>query len=256
MKVSICNYSFFNSYKEGIMDVFGYLETIKYRYQLNEVDLWNGFFTNKNGPIWTLYDEDYIKKIRRALDNRGMTCVNMIIDRAHVWDEDKETREKLYENAKAHLRAAEILGAKTVRIDCGRMIPNDSNDTPIMEMNDEQFEYIVKTYREFSERGAEMGYKVGPENHMGPSLSPISMKKIAEAVDHPNYGILLHLDRWKEYGEEGDAIVAPWVMHTHFDGRTAYAEDALEKMNVLIEAGYDGYWSIEHNGDDKIGRAS
>src|SRR5690606_11922276 len=101
----------------------------------------------------------------------------------------------------------------------------------------------------YCERGAQNGYTVGPENHIGPSLSPVQMKKIAEAVDHPNFGILLHIGRWKEEAENGDEMVAPWVCHTHFDARTAVAEDAQDKIRMQQENGFDGYWRIEYNAD-------
>ena len=47
------------SYKErfrtGRMDVFGYLESCKYRYGLSAADIWNGFLVST--------DDDYIQKI-------------------------------------------------------------------------------------------------------------------------------------------------------------------------------------------------
>ena len=245
MKISIGGYSFFNTQQEGKMDVFGYLETVKYRYGLDTVDLWNGQFPDCGSKFENVPEESYFIKVREALDEKGMTLINYAVDGAHIWHADPEERDRLYELALKHLRAAEILGAKTVRIDTGGVF--GSNPEFAMIMSDEQFEYIVNRYREFSERGANNGYKVGPENHIGPSLSPIQLRKIAEAVNHPNFGILLHIGRWKEEAEKGDELVAPWVCHTHFDSRTAVAEDAEDKIRMLFENGYDGYWGIEDN---------
>ncbi|MBO1005334.1 sugar phosphate isomerase/epimerase family protein [Pseudogracilibacillus auburnensis] len=245
MKLSIGGYSFFNTHLEDKMDIFGYLETVRYRYGLDSIDFWNGQFAK--GDFSYIPEDSYVQKIREALDERELTLVNYAVDGAHIWHSDPEERERLYERALQHFHIAEILGAKTVRIDTGGVFA--SQDGFDISMSDEQFEYIVKRYKEFSERGANNGYMVGPENHIGPSLSPIQMKKIAEAVDHPNYGILLHLDRWQEEADKGDEIVAPWVYHTHFDARTAKAEDAEDKVKMLIENGYDGYWGIEHNAE-------
>lgn len=47
MNISIGGYSFYNTFLEGKMDVFGYLETVKYRYRMDAVDLWNGFFIDR-----------------------------------------------------------------------------------------------------------------------------------------------------------------------------------------------------------------
>jgi sugar phosphate isomerase/epimerase len=239
VKISIGAYSFFNTLLEGKMDVFGYLETIKYRYNLDTVDLWNGFFAKKDGVLLTLPNEDYLWKIREALDEREMTLINIAIDGSHIWDPNPEIREKLYQNALSYLKASAILGAKTVRIDTG--------GSDFSSMSDEQFDYVVKRYQEYCDYGAEHGFTVGPENHVGPSLNPKIMKKIAEAVDHLNFGILLHIGRWKEDEEVGDKLVAPWVVHTHFDARTATSKDAVNTVKSLVDAGYDGYWGIEYN---------
>lgn len=244
MNISIGGYSFFNTFKEGKMDVFGYLETVKYRYRLDTVDLWNGFFVDRSGPIPKLADEDYIRKIKEALDEKEMTVVNFAIDGAHLWDPDPDMRARLYDNALEHLRAAETLGAQTVRIDTGGSYEH------VETLTDEQFEHIVARYREFARRAADFGYKIGPENHMGASLIPAEMKRIAEAVDHPSFGILLHIGRWREDPEHGDAIVAPWTVHTHFDAKTLTSPDATDKVRMLLQQDYTGYWGIEQNSPD------
>lgn len=243
MKISIGGYSFFNTHLDGKMDIFGYLETVKYRYRLDAVDFWNGQFAK--GDFTYIPSIDEAKKMKEALDERNLTFVNYAVDGAHIWDPDPQKREELYKRALQHFDIAEILGAKTVRIDTGGVFASQQGFD--MSMSDEQFDYIVKRYREFSERGAQNGYMVGPENHVGPSLSPVQLKRIAEAVDHPHFGILLHIGRWQEEEERGDELVAPWVYHTHFDARTVTQEDAEHKVRMLLDHGYDGYWGIEHN---------
>ena len=46
MSVSVLSYSFRGLLNAGMMDVFGYLETCKYRYHLRGADLWSGFFAS------------------------------------------------------------------------------------------------------------------------------------------------------------------------------------------------------------------
>jgi len=247
MKLSVGGYSFQNTFVDGKMDIFGYLETVKYRYNLSTVDLYNGFFVDKSKPVWELADNSYLRKIREALDEKEMTVVNLAIDTACLWDTDKESQELQYQNALKHLRASELLGAKTIRIDTGGSYANQPG--AFDEMSEEQFEHIVKRYREYAEIAAQFGAIVGPENHMGPSLNPHFMKKIAEAVNHPNYGVLLHVDRWKVDPEVGDSIVAPYAYHIHFGGKTlAVEEEATRIAQMIHDTGFDGYWAVEHNG--------
>ncbi len=221
------------------MDIFHYLESVKYRYHLNTVDLWNGFITEYKDGLRFLPDEAYLQQIKDVMDEEELTLVNFAIDGAHIWDPDPDKREQLYKNALTHLKAAKLLGAKTVRIDTGGY---DS-----FTMDDEQFEHIVKRYQEYCQIAADYGFVIGPENHMGPSLVPSEMKKIAEAVNHPSYGVLLHMNRW-ELDEEGNGNewLAPWAFHVHFDPKRTDLANATCEIETLKQAGYNGCWSVEH----------
>lgn len=239
MKISLGGYSFNHLFLEGKMDVFGYLETVKYRYRLDAVDLWNAQIAERTTPILTLADESYLRKVREALDEKELRLINLAVDTAHLWDPDPEMREALYQSALNHLKAAVILGAETVRIDTGGYGEQ--------EFSEEAFHWIVTKYREYCRICSDYGIKIGPENHMGPSLIPKQLARIAQAVDEPNFGILVHLNRWDQDREDGNEIVAPWVIHTHFDANTAGSEEAPDIVRMLRRYGYEGHYSIEYN---------
>jgi sugar phosphate isomerase/epimerase len=231
MKISIASYAFHGLSGEGKMDIFTYLESARYRYRLDAADIWNGTLA------WRT-DEDFVRKVRQELQAREMTVANLCVDGAHIWDPDPDVREKNHRSALAHLKMAEILGARTVRIDMGGREP---------QMTSEQFDLTVKRYREWAKRAGDNGYRVGPETHFGPALVPENMQRVYHAVDHPAYGILLHIGHWVEGREdEGDRMAAPWTMHTHVDARITRTCLA-EKMRLLLDAGYQGYWGIEHH---------
>ena len=67
------------------------------------------------------------------------------------------------------------------------------------------------------------------------------MQRICEAVDHPAFGVLLHFR-----GNAGDAIIAPWAMHTHISWEISESNLA-ESLPMLRNAGYQGYYSVEHH---------
>jgi hypothetical protein len=73
------------------------------------------------------------------------------------------------------------------------------------------------------------------------------MEALANAVDHPAFGILLHLGHWENSPiEEGDRRLTKWAMHTHVDQKTT--EMRLESaMKILLDAGYTGCWGVEHH---------
>lgn len=234
MKISIASYSFHGLLGEGQMDIFGYLESCKYRYGLEAADIWNGTL----GPGGV--DEAHLRKVRQALDEREMILANLCVDGAHLWEDDPGARDKNYRNALAHLKAAEILGAQTVRIDMGGKGE---------QLTSAQFDYIVKRYREYAQRAQDQGYRVGPETHWGPSLTVEVQDAVRKAVDHPGYGILLHIGHWNggpEKEDQGDRLLAPWTVHTHVDARIT-ATCLEHKMKILRDAGYRGYWGVEHH---------
>lgn len=43
MEISIASYSFHGLLRDGMIDVFGYLESSKYCYHVDAADIWNGF---------------------------------------------------------------------------------------------------------------------------------------------------------------------------------------------------------------------
>jgi sugar phosphate isomerase/epimerase len=230
MRVSVISYSFRGLQAAGRLDVFGYLESIRYRYDLRAADLWNGTLAS--------LDDDYLLQVREAMDSRDLELACLAVDGAHIWDPDPDEREANHRNAIAHIQAAERLGARSVRIDVGGTAS---------EMTEEQFDLVVETYRQYAQRAYDGGYRIGPETHFGPSLVPSNMRRIYEAVNSPAYGIMLHLGHWVEGQEDvGDRMAAPWTFHTHVDWRitTTCLE---EKMEVLRAAGYAGYWGVEHH---------
>jgi sugar phosphate isomerase/epimerase len=240
MKISIASYAFHGLLQAGMMDVFGYLETSKYRYHVNAADIWNGFLPTT--------DDDFLKKVKGALAEREMPLANLCVDGAHIWEDDQAARERNYQVALEHLRAGELLGAETIRIDAG-----GRGET----WTDEQFDLIVRRYKEWAQRAYDNGYKVGPENHWGTEVDPANMQKLVEAVDHPAFGVLLHFrGNGSKDMPSGDAVMAPWAMHTHISWDVA--ERCLEEsLPMLRDAGYSGYYSIEHHsGENEYARTA
>jgi len=230
MNISICSYTFHQLTKDGVMDTFGYLESIKYRYGLTTADLWHGTFTS--------LEEAYLSKVKEALAERELTVANICIDRAFIWDNDPAVREANAQNAAVNIKAAEFLGAQTVRIDAGGT--RDERG-----WNEQQFDLIVKRYQEWAQRAYDNGYRIGPENHWGAEMVPANIKQLCEAVAHPGFGLLLHVGRWHDEDQDaGDALVAPWTMHTHFS--TGISDASLENaVDALRASNYLGCYSVE-----------
>lgn len=239
--LSVASYSFHGAFEEGKMDVFGYLESVAYRYHLRYADIWNGFLTS--------YDNDYLKKVKEAMDEKGLQLANLCCDYAHPWDDDADQLAKNHAMADNCMRAAEILEAKSVRLDLG---------VHTNAISDRQFEYVSGKFREYAEIGKRAGFLVGPENHWGASRRIDVQKKMFQAVNHPNYGMLLHMGNWDVIGEENappltdeqkdlnDLEMAPFAFHTHFHAGACQRANAL--IPAILKAGYKGtVIGIEHH---------
>ena len=233
MKLSVLSYSFRGLLGEGKMDLFGYLESCKHRYGLGAADIWNGFFAST--------DDDYLKKVKDALGERELELADLCVDRAHVWDDDPEIREKNQQNALTYLKVAEVLGARFVRIDAGSRRE---------QWSDAEFDFIVANYKQYCQIAHDAGFRMGAENHWGPEKSWTNLKRLIDAVDHPAFGISCHINGWagtQEEKDEADRLVAPWVSHTHFPWNITESPVLEEKMKNLRDAGYPGYYSAEHH---------
>jgi sugar phosphate isomerase/epimerase len=111
-------------------------------------------------------------------------------------------------------------------------------------MTNEQLDYVTKKYREYCSRAASFGAKLGPENHWGATKSFVELKKIIDAVNESNFGILLHLGRWYEEDKDGsDRALAKKAMHIHVD--YAHCAEAERVLPPFRDAGYSGCWSVE-----------
>ncbi len=235
MNISIASFSFHGALGDGTMDVFTYLEACRYRYHLDTADIWNGLL---GADVEIQLDPERLAKVRRAMDERDLVCVNYHADGCHPWEDDAEARERHLALAYRHLKAAEILGAKTVRIDTG------GRDR---EWTSEQFDVISKAFVDFAAYAGNAGFKIGPETHWGATNYPDNMLRLHAAVASPNYGILLHMgkDTWTSPNDY-DRALAPIAIHTHIDQRTCY-ERIDDALAILLETGYAGALGIEHH---------
>jgi len=240
MRISVLSYSFRNLMADGRMNVFGYLETCKYRYKLNLADIWS---SGSKGFLPTLEDS-FLRKVKNAMDEREMELADLCVDYAQIWDDDPSRRQQYYENAMAHLKAAGILGARFMRADAGA-----GKDRRAREFTNEQFDHVVKRYKEYAQFAYDHGFKAGAESHWGPEAYWPTMQKLIKAVDHPGFGICVHIGGWVGTQEEKDLAdreSAPYTCHTHIPWNIVEGP-LTEKLKNLWDTGYQGSYSVEHH---------
>jgi sugar phosphate isomerase/epimerase len=232
-KISVASYSFHKLLSRGMIDIFGYLESTAHRYHVAYADIWNGFLTS--------YDDEYLAKVKEALDERGLVLGSLCCDGAHPWADKADDMARQNQLAANCLKAAEILGAKTVRFDVG---------VRDMDITEAQYDVVVKAFAAYAQRGYDHGYTVGPENHWGASRRLSVQRELITRINNPGYGMLLHLGNWYSEDEsmspdQYDRAAAPMAVHTHVDYNHSFM--ASELLPALRQAGYNGLWGVEHH---------
>lgn len=230
---SVGSWSFHALYHSGKMNLFGYLESIKYRYRLRYADIWNGMLLST--------EDDYIQRVKGTLDEEGLTVANLAVDAADVWHDDPAVRERNHQKALLYLDIARRWGVRTLRIDMGGKT---------VEMTDEQVEFCINRYREYAQFAHDYGFRVGPQTHQAAAQSPRNLVRLANEISSPGFGIILNVNRWHTDKESGDEMVAPFTVHAQFD--RAFVDftgiELLNKVKLLRQAGYQGCWSMEFRG--------
>ena len=230
---SVGSWSFHGLFHAGKMNLFGYLETMKYRYRLQHADIWNGMLLSTETP--------YIQSIADTLQEEEMKVACLSVDAADVWHDDPAIRERSHERALTYLAIARSWGVDTLRIDMG---------VNTISMSDEQLEFLANRYRQYASIASDYGFRVGPQTHQLGSQSPANLRRLNDAVASDAFGIVLNVNRWEVDGERGDEIVAPFTMHAQFDRAFVDFTGAQlqQKVQLLKDKGYEGCWSLEYRG--------
>ena len=73
-------------------------------------------------------------------------------------------------------------------------------------------------------------------NGMIPNLDPAYLKKVKHGLEERGLALV----------NPGDAVIAPWAMHTHISYEIV--QNHLEaSISMLKEKGYQGAWGVEHH---------
>jgi len=245
LRISMLSYSFHGLVAAGMMDIFHFFETCKYRYGLGAADLWNGMFTS--------IEDDFITKVHSALEDRQLYVPNIAVDGAHIMPSGDDDPAKLRSLQDRYLQIGARLGVGFVRFDAGPYMLNGRKD--VDGWTEQEFDYIVKRYRELAQYAYDNGFRTGAEVHWGPERCWKHMEKLIKAVDHKGFAICMHFGGWSGTKEENlaaEKAAAPYVAHTHIPWDCCEDPNLPARLAVLRDVGYTGYYSVEqHSGQNE-----
>lgn len=190
---------------------------------------------------------------------------------------DAAERKQQLETGRAYLRLAAELGAPMVRV-FGDVFPDEADEAARQTILDQ----VSDGLNQLGETAAELGRTVVIETH-GDFAASAWMERLFQQVTSPAVGVLWDTHHpWRFYGEdpaETFARLQPYVRHTHWkdsvarpqqelkeDSRQAEEQarslmsghkpadyvlfgggefPAIDCMQLLQRAGYDGWYSLE-----------
>ena len=189
--------------------------------------------------------DDYLAELRQALDDNGVTLMNLLVDTGNLSAADDATWRADIDAAKGWQDIALKLGAKGVRLDCGTEAPTPG-----------AIERSVKALRELIDHGASIGLATTTENWRQTSVESDNLLQIMSAVDRP---LQLCVD-FGNAAKTSDKYVTmrallPKATSLHCKGN--FAGDRLDvaefqrSLALVREAKFAGHVALIYDGTDK-----
>jgi len=188
-------------------------------------------------------DSGRLDRLRAVVEATGLRIVNIPVDVGNISRRDERGRAHDVGLIKSWIDVASYLGAPTVRVNVGHQ------EGPL------DLSITIASYTELADYGEAKGVKIGLENHGGISADPRNVVEIVEAVGQRRFGTLPDFGNFSpEARYAGLAALVPYALVIHAKTYDLDAEgnvpefDFARCLRIVREAGYDGYLSIEFEG--------
>lgn len=268
MKLGVSSYSFSQLVKAGAM---GQLDIIPKTKEMGFDVIEFSTLTLPPGetPL------SFAPRIREACDRVGLPVANYTIGADFLNGSNGDWKAEV-ERLKDEVRVAKILGAPGMRHDATRgfLAPHKGP-----RGFDDALPVLVKGCRAVTEFAADLGIRTMVENHGFFCQDSERVEKLANGVNHPNFGLLADMGNFlcaDENPAEALGRVMPYAIHVHakdfhikpgsganpgkgwFRSRAGnYLRGSIighgdvpiaQCLGIMKRAGYDGVLSIEFEG--------
>ena len=200
-------------------------------------------------------DDAYLNDLKRRCDDQGVNSLLIMVDReGNLGDPDDDGRTRAIDNHRKWIDAAKKLGCHSIRVNAR------SGGT-----FQEQQRLAADGLSRLSEIAAESGLNVLVENHGGWSSHGEWLAGVMRMVDRDNCGTLPDFGNFflrrgndpMEYDRyQGVRDLMPFAKavsaktHDFDDDGNEVHTDYNRMMGIVREAGYEGFYGIEYEGND------
>ncbi len=243
-KISLAEWSLHRTLQSGKIDHLDFCKVAKNDFGLDAVEYVNSFFFDN------AQDQSYLKEMKQRADDLGVKSLLIMCDNeGSLGDPDPIARTKAVENHYKWIDAGKYLGCHSIRV-------NAQSEGEY----DEQMKLAADGLSRLTEYGANNNINVIVENHGGLSSNGKWLATLMEKVDHPRVGTLPDFGNFRIQDEEwydrykGVEELMPYAKavsaksHDFDSHGNEINTDYYKMMNIVLDAGYNGYVGIEYEG--------
>ena len=243
-KISLAEWSLHRTLQSGKIDHLDFCKVAKNDFGLDAVEYVNSFFFDK------AQDQSYLKEMKMRADDLGIESLLIMCDNeGSLGNPDPIARTKAVENHYKWIDAGKYLGCHSIRV-------NAQSEGEY----DEQMKLAADGLSRLTEYGANNNINVIVENHGGLSSNGKWLATVMEKVDHPRVGTLPDFGNFRIQDEEwydrykGVEELMPYAKavsaksHDFDSHGNEINTDYYKMMNIVLDAGYNGYVGIEYEG--------
>ena len=257
-KISLAEWSLHRTLQSGKIDHLDFCKIAKNDFGLDAVEYVNSFFFDK------AQDQSYLKEMKQRADDLGVKSLLIMCDNeGSLGDPDPVARTKAVENHYKWVDAAKFLGCHSIRVNAyltESLYGTSTGNYNTTGSYENQINLAADGLRRLTEFGDTIGINTIVENHGGLSSNGKWLAAVMEKVDHPRVGTLPDFGNFRIQGEEwydrykGVEELMPYAKavsakSNDFDSQgNEINTDYYKMMNIVLDAGYNGYVGIEYEG--------
>ncbi len=214
---------------------------------IEAVEYVNQFFMDKGD------DTTYIKQMKSIADSEGVKSLLIMCDReGRLGDPDAAERAKAVENHHKWVRAAQMLGCHSIRV-------NGYSEGS----KEEQMKLVSDGLHQLCVFADNYDINVIIENHGGYSSDGKWLAATIEAADHPRAGTLPDFGNFRISGGDGEPVksydsyrgvkeLMPYAKGVSLkttvydDNGEQHPLDYDRMLRIVLDSGFRGYCGIEH----------
>ncbi len=207
----------------------------------------------------------YCRKLKRLAFRNGVDLICLSTHQNFV-SPDPKVRQAQVDHTLKCLDTADAIGAASIRINAGRWNTVPDFDEFMKKRGlepqlaghteDEAFEWAIDGLGKCLRRAEELGIVLALENHWGLSRSPEGLLRLLAPFESPFIGALMDTGNFLEDPYDKLKAIAPKTVFvqakTYYGGGLWYTLelDYMRIAQILADAGYSGYVSLEMEGKE------